>query len=69
MICTVMEFDPDPDPLVKGTDPGIKIPTKVSRIPNTVKAINKPRTRSSPSNGLFPSSDLALAVVKRVLLS
>jgi hypothetical protein len=27
--------DPDPKPLVRGTDPGIRIPTKMSRIPNT----------------------------------
>jgi hypothetical protein len=25
-----------PDPLVRGTDPGIRIRTKMSRIPNTV---------------------------------
>jgi hypothetical protein len=25
----------DPDPLVRGTDPGIRIRTKISRIPNT----------------------------------
>ncbi len=27
--------DPDPDPLVRGTDPRIQIRTKMSRIPNT----------------------------------
>jgi hypothetical protein len=26
-------LDPDPDPLVRGTDPGIRILTKISRIP------------------------------------
>ncbi len=29
------ELDPDPDPLVKSADPGIRIRTKMSRIPNT----------------------------------
>ncbi len=29
------EFDQDPDPLVRGKDPGIRIRTKMSRIPNT----------------------------------
>ncbi len=29
------EKDPNPDPLVKGTDPRIRIPTKMSRIRNT----------------------------------
>ncbi len=31
-------MDPDPDPLVRGTDPGIqiRIRTEMSRIPNTV---------------------------------
>jgi hypothetical protein len=29
------ELDPDQDPLVRGTDPGIRIRTKMSRIPNT----------------------------------
>jgi hypothetical protein len=28
---------PDPDPLVRGTDPGIRIRTKMSRIPNTAR--------------------------------
>jgi hypothetical protein len=27
------ELEPDPDPLVRGTDPGIRIRTKMSRIP------------------------------------
>jgi hypothetical protein len=27
--------DPDPDPLIRGTDPRIRICTKMSRIPNT----------------------------------
>jgi hypothetical protein len=32
-----LELDPesDPDPLVRGTDPGIRIRTKMSRVPNT----------------------------------
>jgi hypothetical protein len=29
------ELDPDPDPLVRGTDPGIRIRNKMSRISNT----------------------------------
>jgi hypothetical protein len=29
-----MESDPDPDPLVRSTDPRIQISTKLSRIPN-----------------------------------
>ncbi len=29
------ELDPDPVPLARGTDPGIRIRTKMSRIPNT----------------------------------
>jgi hypothetical protein len=29
------EQDPDPDPIVKGTDPRIRIRTKMSRIRNT----------------------------------
>ncbi len=29
--------DPDPDPLVRGTDRGNRIRTKMSRIPNTKK--------------------------------
>jgi hypothetical protein len=29
------ESDPDPDPLVRGTYPGIRIRTKMSRVPNT----------------------------------
>jgi hypothetical protein len=29
------ELDPDPDPLVRGTDLRIRIRTKMSRIPNT----------------------------------
>jgi hypothetical protein len=29
------ELEPDPDPLVRGTDWGIRIRTKMSRIPNT----------------------------------
>jgi hypothetical protein len=29
------EQDPDPDPLVRGEDPRIRIRTKMSRIPNT----------------------------------
>ncbi len=33
------ESDPEPDQLVKGTDPGIRIRTKMSRIPNTGKLI------------------------------
>ncbi len=34
---SVKKEDPelDPDPLVRGTDPGIRIRTKMSRIPNT----------------------------------
>jgi hypothetical protein len=32
-----MEFDPDP--LVTGTDPRIRIRTKMSRIPNTEKTL------------------------------
>jgi hypothetical protein len=28
-------LNPDPDPLVRGTDPEIRIRTKMSRIPNT----------------------------------
>jgi hypothetical protein len=31
------EFDPDADPLVRGTDTGIRTRTKMSRIPNTAK--------------------------------
>jgi hypothetical protein len=33
------DLDPEPDPLVRGTDPGIRIRirTKMSRIPNTEK--------------------------------
>jgi hypothetical protein len=38
-ICCILKIDPDPeldpDPLVKGMDPGIRIRTKMSRIPNT----------------------------------
>jgi hypothetical protein len=30
-------LDPDPDPLAKGTDPGICILTKLLRIPNTAE--------------------------------
>ncbi len=30
----------DPDPLVRGTDPGIRIRTKMSRIPNTAHNLN-----------------------------
>jgi hypothetical protein len=30
-----MDPDQDPDPLVRVTDPGIRIHTKLSRIPNT----------------------------------
>jgi hypothetical protein len=30
-----IEFYPDPDPLVRGKDQGIRIRTKMSRIPNT----------------------------------
>jgi hypothetical protein len=33
------EFDPDPDPLVKGTDSGIRIRTKMTRIPNTASLL------------------------------
>jgi hypothetical protein len=29
------DLEPDPDPLVRGTDPGIRIRTKMSRIPIT----------------------------------
>ncbi len=29
------ELDSDPDPLVRGTDPRIRIRNKMSRIPNT----------------------------------
>jgi hypothetical protein len=29
------ELEPDPNPLVRGTDPGIRIRTKMARIPNT----------------------------------
>jgi hypothetical protein len=28
-------LDPDPDPLIRGTDPGIRIRTQMSGIPNT----------------------------------
>jgi hypothetical protein len=35
----VKESDPEPDQLVKGTDPGIRIRTKMPRIPNTGKFI------------------------------
>jgi hypothetical protein len=31
------ELDPDPDPLARGTDTGIRIRTKMSRIPNTAR--------------------------------
>ncbi len=31
------ELDPDPDPLVRGMDPRIRIRIKMSRIPNTAK--------------------------------
>ncbi len=31
------ESDPEPDPLLRGMDPGIRIPTKMSRIPNTAR--------------------------------
>jgi hypothetical protein len=38
------ELDPDPDPLARGTDPGIRIwiwnRTKMSRIPNTAQNIS-----------------------------
>ncbi len=38
------ELDPDPDsnpdPLVRGTDPRIRISTKISRIPNTDNKYN-----------------------------
>jgi hypothetical protein len=30
-------LDPDPDPLVRGTDPEIRIGIKMTRIPNTAK--------------------------------
>jgi hypothetical protein len=29
------ELDPDPDPIVRGADPGIRIRINMSRIPNT----------------------------------
>jgi hypothetical protein len=34
------ELDPelDPDPLLRGTDPGIRIRIKISRIPDTVQS-------------------------------
>ena len=34
-------LDPDPDPLVRGTDPGIRIRTKMSRIPNNDYNLDK----------------------------
>jgi hypothetical protein len=37
----ISELDPtpDPDPLVRGTDPQIRIHTRMSRIPNTEQKI------------------------------
>jgi hypothetical protein len=34
------DLDPDPEPLVRGTDPGIRIRTKMSRIPDTASHIS-----------------------------
>jgi hypothetical protein len=48
--------DPEPDPLVRGTNPGIRIRirTKMSRIPNT--AFNQ-RSETAESNAIkFPVS-------------
>jgi len=33
------ELDPEPDPFVRGTDPGIRIRTKMSRISNTARNV------------------------------
>jgi hypothetical protein len=49
-----MESDPepDPDPLVRGTDPGIRIRTKKSRIPNTAgRGLTRPRSKSPVVRG------------------
>jgi hypothetical protein len=42
------ESDPtvDPDPLVRGTDPAIRIRTKMSRIPNTAKSLTCSNSRN-----------------------
>ncbi len=37
----VQDLEPDPDPLFRGTDPGIRIRTKMSWIPNTAFYIPK----------------------------
>jgi hypothetical protein len=34
-----LDPEPDPDPLARGTDPGIRIRTKMSQTPNTVSLI------------------------------
>jgi hypothetical protein len=47
--------DLEPNPLVSGTDPGIRIRNKMSRIPNTASTI-KLLLESSPSSSLLSSS-------------
>ncbi len=43
--------DPDPDPLVRGTDMRIRIRTKMSRIRNTVRNSSVPRCVVDPRFG------------------
>jgi hypothetical protein len=38
-------LDADPDPLVRGTDPGIRIRAKMSRITNTGLKVSKKKDR------------------------
>ncbi len=61
-------MDPDPDPLVRGTDPSIRIRTKMSRnpFPNTVYTyiIKRLKTRVIKGNAVCVVWDETLYIYK-----
>ncbi len=49
-----MDPDPEPDQLVRGTDPRIRIRTKMSRIHNTAEVYEKCKNRKVDSSVVEP---------------
>ncbi len=56
-----LELDPDPDPLVRDMNPGIRIRTNMSRIPNTALKVHKIEN--------FFDSDFGICVISLLVIS
>jgi hypothetical protein len=63
--CRIQIHDPDPDPLVRGTDPGIRIRARMSRIRNTAGfqtgSDTQPCLEQIKNTGFGPDCELASA--------